>query len=93
MLLEDGILLMYVEKQSWTNTETETAEIQTTLIAEIPASDADNWTLTPRQDDEISEYRKNHELMISLLHHQQANTWSRVMKSQWKKHLKNILRE
>ena len=29
MLLEDGILLTYVEKQSCTNKETETTEIQT----------------------------------------------------------------
>ena len=55
MLSEDGILLMYVEKQSWASKETETAEIQTTPIAEIPASNADNWTPTPRQHDEISE--------------------------------------
>ena len=49
MLPEDGILLMYVEKQSCTNKETETAEIRTTLIVEIPACDADNWTPMPRE--------------------------------------------
>ena len=55
MLPEDGILLMYVEKQSGTDKKTETVEIQATSIAEIPASDADNWTSTPRQVDEIRE--------------------------------------
>ena len=55
MLPEDGILLTYVEKQSWTNKETETAEIRTTPIAEVPACDADNWTPTPKEDDKISE--------------------------------------
>ena len=55
MLPEDGILLTYVEKQSWTNKETEIAEIQTTPIAEVPECDADNWTPIPRDDDEISE--------------------------------------
>ena len=46
---------MYVEKQSCTNKQTETAEIRTTLIAKVPACDADNWTPTPREVDEISE--------------------------------------
>ena len=55
MLLEDGMLLMYVEKQSRTDRKTELAEIQLTPIAEISASDADNWTPTPRQVDKISE--------------------------------------
>ena len=55
MLPEDGILLTYVEKQSETDKKTETAEIQATPIAEISASDADNWTPMPRQVDEISE--------------------------------------
>ena len=55
MLPEDGILLMYVEKQSETDKKTESAEIQATPIAEIPASDEDNWTLMPRQVDEISK--------------------------------------
>ena len=55
MLPEDRILLMYVEKQSCTNKETETAKIQTTPIAEVPACDADNWTPTPREVDKISE--------------------------------------
>ena len=55
MLPEDGILLTYVEKQSGTDRKTELAEIQATPIAEISASDADNWTPTPRQVDEISK--------------------------------------
>ena len=55
MLPEDGILLTYVEKQSCTNKETETAEIRTTQIAEVPTCNADNWTLMPREVDEISE--------------------------------------
>ena len=55
MLPEDGILLTYVEKQSRTDKKTELAEIQATPIAEIPASDADSWTTTPRQVDKISE--------------------------------------
>ena len=55
MLSEDGILLTYVEKQSLTNKETETAEMRTTLIAEVPECNADNWTPMPRDDDKISE--------------------------------------
>ena len=55
MLLEDGILLMYVEKQSGIDKKTESAEIQATPIAEISASDANNWTPMPRQVDKISE--------------------------------------
>ena len=55
MLPKDGILLTYVEKQGWTNKETETAEIRTTLIVEVSECDADNWTPKPRDDDEISE--------------------------------------
>ena len=55
MLLEDGILLTYVEKQSCTNKEAETAEIRTTPIAEVPACNADNWTPMSREVDDISE--------------------------------------
>ena len=50
-----GVLLTYVEKQRGTDKKTELAEIQATQIVEISASDADNWTPTPRQVDEISE--------------------------------------
>ena len=55
MLPEDGILLTYVEKQSRTNKETETAEIRTTQTAEVSHCNADSLTPTPRDNDEISE--------------------------------------
>ena len=55
MLPEDRILLTYVEKQSGTDKKTELAEIQATQTTEISASDADNWTPTPRQVDKISK--------------------------------------
>ena len=53
MLPEDGILLMYIEKQSWKNKETETAENPTIPITEVPECGAD--IPTPRDDDEISK--------------------------------------
>ena len=55
MLPEDGILLMYVEKQSRTDKKIETVEIQVTPKAEISASDADNWTPTSKQVNKTSE--------------------------------------
>ena len=62
MLPEDGILLTYVEKLSWKNKETETAEIRTTQIVEVPECGADIPTLTPREDDKIS--KKSQKLCI-----------------------------
>ena len=53
MLPEDGILLTYVEKQSWKNKEMEFAEIRTISITDVPECDVD--IPTPRNDDEISE--------------------------------------
>ena len=53
MLPEDGILLTYVEKQSWKNKETEMAENQTILITEVPECGVE--ILMPRDDDEISK--------------------------------------
>ena len=54
-MLEDGILLTYVEKQSCTNEETETTKVQTTSKAEVPECNTDNWTQAPRDDYETSE--------------------------------------
>ena len=53
MLPEDGILLTYIEKQSWKNKETETTGNQTIPITEVPKCGAD--IQTPRDDDEISK--------------------------------------
>ena len=55
MLPEDGILLTYMERQSWKNEEIEMAEIQTTPILEVPECDADTPMPTQRKDDKISE--------------------------------------
>ena len=54
MLPEDGILLTYIEKQSWKNNEMETA------VTEVPEYGAD--IPMSRDDDEISENSlKSHE--------------------------------
>ena len=55
ILLEDGILLMYVEKQSCTNEETKTTKVQRTSKVEVPECNADNWTQVPRDYYETSE--------------------------------------
>ena len=65
MLPEDGILLTYVEKQSWENKETEMAEIQTTPITDVPECDAD--IPTPRNDDEISEKSRVEDVAVAPL--------------------------
>ena len=50
ILLEDGILLTYVEKQSCTNEETKTTKVQRTSKVEVPECDEDNCTQVPRDD-------------------------------------------
>ena len=52
---EDGILLMYVEKQSCTNEKTETTKVRTTSKVEVPECDTDNWTQVLRDDSETSK--------------------------------------
>ena len=55
ILPEDGILLMYVEKQSCTNEETETTKVRTTSKVKVPECNADNWTQVPRDGYKTSE--------------------------------------